>query len=43
LENKPYPRLYLTSSEEGDGIKEIYKKDILLYGSLKAIKIKNKE
>jgi hypothetical protein len=36
LESKPYPRLYLTSTMESDGKEGIYKKDILLYGSLKA-------
>ena len=37
LESKPYPRLYLTSTMESDSKEGIYKKDILLYGALKAI------
>ena len=36
LESKPYPRLYITSTMESDGKEGIYKKDILLYGALKA-------
>ena len=37
LESKPYPRLYLTSTNESGGTEGSYKKDILLYGSLKAV------
>jgi hypothetical protein len=37
LESKPYPRLYLTSTLESDGKEGIYKKDILMFGSLRAI------
>ncbi len=36
LESKPYPRLYITSTMESDSKEGIYKKDILLYGALKA-------
>ena len=37
LESKPYPRLYITSTNESEGTEGVYKKDILLYGSLKAV------
>ena len=35
LQSQPYPRLYITSTLDSDGKEGIYKKDILLYGSLK--------
>jgi len=38
LESKPYPRLYITSTEESDSREGLYKKDILLYSALKATK-----
>lgn len=40
LQSKPYPRLYITSTLDSDGREGIYKKDILLYGSLK-VTLKN--
>ena len=35
LQAKPYPRLWITSTQESDGKEGIYKKDILLYSDLK--------
>lgn len=37
LESKPYPRLYLTSTQESHGKEGIYKKDILMFSALKAV------